>query len=663
MINEKNTMFKGAEVIMSKYFKKAMSLAIVAMMSTSLLVGCEKTATNGNVTENNETNESTSTGTTAKAGTYEVTKQGFGGQITATVTLAEDGSIADIAVDVASETPALGGKAGPTVAESIVESQSLAVDAVTGATITSKAVLEAVEEALTNAGADVEAFKNKEVVKNGVDEEVTVDVVVAGAGGSGTAAALSAAEAGLDVLVIEKTASYGGNSKLASGFFAIGTDLQEAEGLELNIDQAVQDIMEFNQYLSNGTITRTIIENAADTIEWMQNYGVEFYLPSETTQYAHVDDLYKWKTYHKFVSQEEAFDSLYAALDKYNANVRYNTTLESIIKDEDGNVTGIVCQKDDGGKLTVHAKATVIATGGFGADTEKTAEILNSEYFASLGMPNAGEGITAIEEIGGINWDATPLLHACQLAESTVAQSSSSETLAGFSSSSLTQLLMSPLLWVDASGSRFTNEDVVYDTAFWANAAYSVGGRYYIIVDEATLKAYSEGTDIRVSNAGPGANMELDDMVSLADEAVKAGTAFKGSSLSELAQAAGMNADELEKTVERYNKLVNNGSDTDYGKSSDSLLYTVEEGNYYALDVRGVYLGTIGGVKVDEKLQVIDIDYNAIPGLYAAGTTAGGYYTGIGYPPYEGLACGFAFTSGRLAGISASQYVLSLGEQ
>lgn len=149
------------------------------------------------------------------------------------------------------------------------------------------------------------------------------------------------------------------------------------------------------------------------------------------------------------------------------------------------------------------------------------------------------------------------------------------------------------------------------------------------------------------------------DMVALADGAVEAGTAWKAASLAELAEQTGMDVADLEATVARYNTMVEAGKDTDYAKSSDSLLYTVGEGNYYAFDVRAVYLGTVGGVKVDEKLQVIDIDYNAIPGLYATGTNAGGYYEGAGYPPYEGLACGFAYTSGRIAGESAAEYVLS----
>ena len=104
--------------------------------------------------------------------------------------------------------------------------------------------------------------------------------------------------------------------------------------------------------------------------------------------------------------------------------------------------------------------------------------------------------------------------------------------------------------------------------------------------------------------------------------------------------------------------MVKSGKDTDYDKAAASLTFAVEEGDLYAFDCRAVYLGTVGGVKVDEHLQVIDGDYNPIPGLYAAGTNAGGYYNGLGYPPYEGLACGFAWTSGRIAGESAAEYVM-----
>lgn len=123
-----------------------------------------------------------------------------------------------------------------------------------------------------------------------------------------------------------------------------------------------------------------------------------------------------------------------------------------------------------------------------------------------------------------------------------------------------------------------------------------------------------------------------------------------------------MDAKELEASVTRYNQMVEAKSDTDYAKSADSLKYTVKDGPFYAFDTRAVYLGTIGGVRVNEHLQVLDQDGKVIPGLYTGGTNAGGYYEGAGYPPYEGLASGFTWTSGRIAGESILKYLDSLGE-
>lgn len=608
--------------------------------------------------EESQSGSGESAGGQAKAGTYEATQKGFGGDVTVTVTVDDSGNVTAVEVTADSETPDLGGKAAPKIAQDILDTQSLAVDTVSGATITSEAVLAAAEDALSQAGIDVEAWKNKVVEKaQGEAEEVTVDIVVVGAGGSGTGAALAAAETGAKVMVVEKLGSVGGNSKLASGFFAINSKWQQEENLNLDVDVAVNRLLVFNNYLSNGPLTRAIVEKAADTVEWLDNYGMKFYLQQETTQFAHENDPYEYKCYHKYEDSGAGFEALYEKLDDMGAEVRLNTTFNELIQESDGTVTGIKAAKEDGGVLTVHAKATVLCTGGFGGDGERTATKVKNGYMASIGMPNMGEGYDALVGAGAIDLDGTPLLHACQLAEAETTTVSTSETLAGFSNSSLTQLLMSPLLWVDASGSRFTNEDVVYDTAFWANAAVSAGGRYYFIVDEKTLQSYTDGDTLRISKSGPGACMDPADFVDLADQAVEAGTAWKGSTAAELAEATGMSAQELEDTIARYNSMVKAGKDTDYDKAAASLKFPVEEGDLYAFDCRAVYLGTVGGVKVDEHLQVIDGDYNPIPGLYAAGTNAGGYYNGLGYPPYEGLACGFAWTSGRIAGESAAEYV------
>ncbi|KAF1297726.1 hypothetical protein BAU15_13195 [Enterococcus sp. JM4C] len=494
------------------------------------------------------------------------------------------------------------------------------------------------------------------VEKNGEDETLEADVVVVGTGGAGTAAALTAAQAGKKVVVIEKNDFVGGNTKLSSGFFAVETALQKEAGVKTSVDEAVNQLLEFNDYLSNGPLTRAIVESSAETVAWLQEEGMDMYLQKETTQLSHGDDAYKSRSYHKYTDSEKGFTTLYAKLEELGAKVLMNTSLTEL-QTEGDKVTGIVAEKEDGGTLTVNAKANIICTGGFGADTEKVNELMGTAQMSSLGVPNTGEGLSSMVDAGATDIDGTPLLHAAQLAEGEVKQDSQGENLAGYSSSSLTQLLMSPLLWVNPQGSRFVNEDVVYDTAYWANAAYAAGGKYYIVVDEATLKDYTKGTDMILSYSGPGPNTDKADFVELANGSVEAGTAFKGDSLEDLAKETGFNEATLKETVDRYNQLVKGKEDTDYRKDSKSMKYAVSEGPYYAFDCRAVYLGTVGGVKVNEKLEVLNADEQTIEGLYTGGANAGGYYQGKGYPPYEGLASGFSWTSGRIAGQSAVEFL------
>lgn len=579
-------------------------------------------------------------------GTYQGSAEGFGGDVIADVTFVE-GVITEVTVTADGETEAIGGEAALQLAQAIVENQSVNLDVVSGASMTSGALLAAVAAAIESAGGDVANYQAELAV--GEDEEYVTQVVVVGAGGAGTAAALKAAEAGLEVIIIEKNGFVGGNTKISSGFFAVETKFQEEAGVETTVDEAVKQLLEFNDYLSNGPLTRAIVEQSADTVEWLDSLGMTITLQEGSLQQWHEGDAYKAQSYHTYDDTEAGFIAIYDHLEELGAVLHLNTTFNELIM-EDGRVTGVVCQKADGGTMTVMADAVVVTTGGFGGNQAMVEEITGLSIMNSLGVPNNGEGLVAMEEIGAINQDAVPFLHGAQLAESEVTQDSDQETLAGYSNSPLTQLLMSPLLWVDSTGSRFVNEDVVYDTAFWANAAYAAGGQYYIVVDGATLDVYTAGTEMTLSFSGPGPNLDEGDFKALADQAVEGGTAYKADTLEELAALTGMDATDLTNSVTHYNEMVANGADTDFAKSSDSLLYDVSEGQYYAFDCRAVYLGSIGGVRVDEKLQVLNAEGQPIPGLFTGGSNAGGYYHGEGYPPYEGLASGFAWTSGRIAG-------------
>lgn len=493
------------------------------------------------------------------------------------------------------------------------------------------------------------------------EKVINTDVVVAGTGGTGLAAAYAAAQKGLKVTVVEKLPQIGGNTKISSGFFAIDSKDQREKGMHLTKEEAINQLMNYNHYLANGALINKIVNSAADTLEWLKTMGMEIKLndTSDTTQFAHRGNDYSGGSYHMYQNKDESYSRIQKTLEEANVQFIFNTTLTEL-QSENGKITGIVAAEEGGTKIIVNAKATVIATGGFGGNIDKVSEVMKTDTMRSLGVPNMGEGLEAMEANGAVNIDATALIHAAQLAKSTVTQKTSNKHLAGFSNTPLTRLLLTPQLWVNLNGQRFTNEDTVYDTVEWANAGWSAGGKYYFIVDQATLDSYTNDENkLEVSKAGPGATTDPGNFTELAEGAVAGETAYKGNTIEELAKNSGMDPDVLINTIEKYNHVIDNEDDTEFAKSTKSLVYSVKQAPFYAFTSQVAYLGTIGGVRVDDELRVLDKNFKPIPGLFTGGTNAGGYYEGHSYPAYEGLASGFSWTSGRIAGTSAAEFAES----
>ncbi|WP_232216505.1 MULTISPECIES: FAD-dependent oxidoreductase [Brenneria] len=605
------------------------------------------------------------------AGQYSATEKGNEGIVGVTVTIDAAGVIKDIAVDASKETPELGGKAGPEVGAAIVEHQSLNVDGVTGATMTSNAVKKAVSAALGQAGADVARYQGK-VAKQGRDEETRVDVVVVGGGVSGTAAALAAAEKGAKVLVIEKMPVLGGAGRMASGFTAVESSLQKAKGMKYTAAELTQRLLEYNQYLSNGPLTKRIVDKSASTVDWMIKHGVELEIVATTrdakrssVQQAHLEDPIKSDVYHRIKNGgEAAYKTLYDEFAKLGGKVLTQTVGKSLLQDDKGNVTGLIAEKADGGKLTVHAKAVILASGGFGANKKMLDEAMLTANIFPLAWPNMGEGLEMAWKAGGAKWDMqSALIHAAQLVD--IEPSEEAHHGGGDAAaldSPLIWLLKSPLLWVDVVGERFADEGHIYDTAFWANVAYSVGGHYYIIVDTPTLQSFSKNAmPFPLSGAGPANPPKPGDFVALADAGTRGGTSksiVKGKDIAELASRMGIAPESLKATVDRYNGNVKAKQDKDFGKKAEYLAYGIEKGPFYAFKAVVVSLSSLGGVRVNSDLQVTNGDLQPIAGLYAVGNNAAGFYSVPGYPPYQGLANGFALNSGRIAGEHAAQYVV-----
>ncbi|MDO5531395.1 FAD-dependent oxidoreductase [Sutterella sp.] len=597
------------------------------------------------------------------AGTYEAEAAGKLSPVRASVTVDASGRITDLSVDVSGETPDLGGAAAKQMVPAILEHQSTAVDGVSGATVSSEAIRSAVVAALAKAGADPKAYDVKVEKAALPAEEITTDVVVIGAGASGTAAALAAAEAGVRVTVLEKAPAAGGASKIAMGLFAVESSLmKEKYGSDpelmkvLTKDNLYRELMDYNHYLSNARITRKVIDLSASTVDWLKGYGVDLRIDDKNLQQGQNPYPLRWRIYHQYVDSPKAFENMYAALGEMGGELITGARAYDIETAPDGSVSAVIAEKSGGAKLTVHAKAVIIASGGFGGDAKHLSRALETENVTNrIAWSNNGEGLEMAWKAGAQKLgEGDILIHGAEF--DGLASSASKGGAQMQDSNLLVRVLKTPLMWVDTSGKRFANEELIYDTVLWANAAYSAGGKYFVVCDAATLDTYTaDALPFEVSGAGPLNPEGKGDFRALAEEAVRQGVGFKADTLEELAKLTGFEAG-FEREVADYNEAVRTGSDP-YGKPAEFLKFTVEKGPFYAFRARVVSLSTLGGVRVNENMQALNGSGEVVKGLYAVGNNAYGFYSAPSYPPYQGLALGFAYNSGRIAGADAAAKV------
>lgn len=596
------------------------------------------------------------------AGTFEGSAQGKLSTVTASVTLDADGRLADVKLDVSGETPELGGAAAAKMAPEMVANQSYAVDGVSGATVSSDAIRKAVKAAIEKAGADPAKYDVKVAKKVGPNETMTADVVVVGAGASGTAAAVAAAEAGAKVIVLEKAPSVGGAGKIASGLFAVESSLQKEKFkndpallAQLTVDELYTKLMDYNHYLSNASITRRVIEKSADTVDWMQKHGAKLELTDYNPQQGQNPYPIRWRIYHRYQDSGAAFKNMYASLGRMGGKLLTSTRAYDLEQDKDGNVTAVIAEKADDGKLTIKTKAVILASGGYGGDAKRLHEKMESDQITNrIAWANNGEGIDMALKAGAQKMGENhALIHA---AEFDGLETSASTGHGMVESNVLVRVLKTPLLWVDPAGHRFCNEELIYDTVYWANAGYSVGGKYFIVADAKTLDAYTEGElPFEVSGAGPDNPTGKGDFRALAEEAVRQGVGFKADTIEELGRITGFDKGFAQQVAD-YNKAVETKKDP-LGKPAEFLKFGVKEGPFYAFRAKVVSLSTLGGLRVNHNMQVLNKDCRTIGGLYAVGNNAYGFYSTPSYPPYQGLALGFSWNSGRIAGEEAAKAV------
>ena len=559
---------------------------------------------------------------------YEITVNGHNAPMTIKVTMV-NGKFKSIEVPRESETIGVGKKALEILTKRIVEEQSLAVDAVSGATVTSYALLGGVEAALQNSKVSTDRFKAKKEAAPAEQEQLTADVIVVGGGGTGLAAAISAEQNGADVLVLERLDFLGGSTNVSEGALnAVDPGRQIPQGIEDSVEKFIDQTYHGGHETGEMDLITYMCSHAMESVEWMESIGVEF----KDTVGTATGALFPRSHYPVTPSGNSyvrVFEEYAAGHDKIT--VRTGTEVTSLIL-TDGKVTGVRAVGKDGHPITASAGSVILATGGFGANKEMLKEYNTGVWshvdLTGLGCTNLlrcadGSGIRLASEAGA---DLTGMsdiqVHPC-----------------GTPGTGLMENIRTSgrnRIFVNQSGSRFVNEGAARDVL--SQAIFDQEGQTYWIVVNSVRYPSRDWIDQNGS--------------SIADLAAQ-GSVVEASTMDALAEKTGMNAENLKAAVEGYNAVVRGEKEDPFGfRADDQADRELTEGPWYACRKVPTVHHTMGGLRISVNAEVLDKDGKPIPGLYAAGEVTGGIH---GSNRLGGNAIADCMTFGRKAGASAAE--------
>ena len=548
-------------------------------------------------------------------GTYEATAKGIDDNLRLAVTVDEN-SILSIEILESNETPFCSAPVFEKMIPAILEHQTVGVDSMTGATATSSAVRTAVLDAIRQAGGNASAFSDP-IAKAPSSEtiEKTVDVVIAGSGCAGMAAAVAASEKGASVLVLEKLAYVGGSAILSGGnMHGVAGPFEENTDLENDTETLTQYWMNYAGNDADEAMVRFVAENIADVTQWLIDHGVVYNAPSKTM------GKYDLPICLHATNAGGLITPLYEkALSNGVEFMTETPAIELLV--EDGKVSGIIADSA-AGKLIVHARSVILATGGYNANDEMKAqyEPLLPDCTMQAGCPgNTGDGILMGKAVGaatvfklnstGVNLQSVP----------GVSFNSPVKNLAYVNALGITQ-----------EGMRYADETANY--SLHQRAMVETGSEmFYKIIDAST-----------------GAGLE-----GWLESAVQWGKAYKADTLEELAASTGIDPQVFMETVTRYNSLCANGTDEDFSKPAESMI-AVEKAPFYAVMCVPACSGSVGGLKINLNAQVLDENSSPIENLYAAGEVCNGDFFGDDYPISGSIDFGMTF--GRIAGENAAEH-------
>jgi fumarate reductase flavoprotein subunit len=596
------------------------------------------------------------------SGNFTGTAKGFGGDVSVTLTLT-DGAITGCTAEGKDETQGVGSEAIAKMPGEIAESGSIAVDGVSGATVTSTAIKEAAAAALTAAGLNPDDYKTA-VENNATAEDSTVDadVVVVGAGGAGMTAAITAAGEGKSVVILESQSMVGGNSVRATGGMNAGktvyqdeNEFGESAGVEKTLKTAAEkyadnetitalaktvseqwaayqanptgyfdsvELMELDTMIggkgiNDPELVETLCANSADAIDWLDEHGITLHNVSSFGG-ASV------KRIHRPVNAEGKTVSVGSYMipllqencEKAGVKMMLDTTATEILTDANGAAVGVKATGASGETVTVNAKAVVLASGGFGANLDMVVKYKPElKGFMTTNAPGIqGQGIEMAQAIGAATVDMDQIQIHPTVEANTAALIT--EGLRGDGA-----------ILINEEGQRFIDEVGTRDVVSAAEIAQT-GSYSWLVVDQAMVDASS-----------------------VIQGYIKKGYTVTGATYEELGKAMGVDAAAFAETMEKWNGYVEAKNDPDFGRTS--FANPLNTAPYYAVKVTAGVHHTMGGLKINANTEVLNEKGEVIPGLFAAGEVTGGVH---GANRLGGNAVADFTVFGRIAGAAASDY-------
>ncbi len=545
----------------------------------------------------------------------------------------------------------------------IVDAQSLDVDAICGATITSFGYKAAVEDALTQAGADLKAFSNP---IEPVTDELTYDgydLIVVGGGVAGITAAAAATAEGGKVLLMEKSARLGGIGTMSTGFRVTGTKFQqeaEANGTIVaetvagvmggTNDECFQFAMEESGHYAKAPLVRQYLEAANQMGDFIvEKGGFDFFATPYSLEY-NQDSI-------SYPMASECWNRVAADVD----TVLLETAASELILDEDGAVIGVKATRYDGAPVTATGAKVLVACGGFMGSPQMQEEFNHGSFSTAFAMAqNKGEGLQ-------MEWNAGAGKYHVGGACSHITQPLGRVTgFDDFASMIPHTLTAAPcFMQVNRAGDRFHPEDSLQQNMNAGNAyVVSNGGTYYAIVSQDQVNVLREQGVAGLGMTTPVFSVNFDfypcpidyamtQIDEVLEAGIDAGFIYKGETFEELAQAVGMDVKTFCDSAARYEAACEAGVDHVLNKAPE-YLYPMGNGPYFAIGVQACPYNTIGGVEVDNEMRVLAANGTAVPNLYAAGCeTIGNLMSGGRFSDFGGWSFGWACYSGYAGGRAA----------